>query len=69
MAYRAPGEGFGMSELRVDAFRDLHWRSPWNDEIWPDYAAPIVRAAGDDADAVIANFGMMPKVQPAESGS
>nr|WP_279609556.1 SOS response-associated peptidase family protein [Burkholderia gladioli] len=39
----------------------LYEREPWQQEIYPDYLAPIVRAAGDGADAVLANFGMIPK--------
>lgn len=64
--YRAPGEESGLSELKIDNFSDLYRRAPWKDEIWPDYLAPIVRAAGGGAEAVVANFGMMPKAfQPA----
>lgn len=58
--YRAPGEDPGISELRLGLI-DLWKRTPWEPEIWPDYAAPIVRAVGDDIEAVIANFGMIPK--------
>lgn len=59
--YRAPDEDPGISELRLGLI-DLWKRAPWEPEIWPDYAAPIVRAASDGAEAVIANFGMIPKV-------
>ncbi|KVN79352.1 SOS response-associated peptidase [Burkholderia ubonensis] len=58
--YRAPDEDPGFSELRLGLI-DLWKRTPWEPEIWPDYAAPIVRADGDAAVAVIANFGMIPK--------
>ncbi|AOK62018.1 hypothetical protein WM29_23095 [Burkholderia ubonensis] len=58
--YRAPDEDPGFSELRLGLI-DLWKRTPWEPEIWPDYAAPIVRADGDAVAAVIANFGMIPK--------
>ncbi|KVT68941.1 SOS response-associated peptidase [Burkholderia ubonensis] len=58
--YRAPDEDPGFSELRLGLI-DLWKRTPWEPEIWPDYAAPIVRADGDAAAAAIANFGMIPK--------
>ncbi|WP_321820903.1 MULTISPECIES: SOS response-associated peptidase [unclassified Burkholderia] len=58
--YRAPNEDPGISELKL-GIGDLYQRTPWEPEIWPDYAAPIVRAGGDCAEAVIANFGMIPK--------
>ncbi|KVP89966.1 hypothetical protein WJ97_23560 [Burkholderia ubonensis] len=58
--YRAPDEDPGFSELRLGLI-DLWKRTPWEPEIWPDYAAPIVLADGDAAAAVIANFGMIPK--------
>ncbi|WP_176048129.1 SOS response-associated peptidase family protein [Burkholderia sp. BCC1644] len=64
--YRAPGEEDGLSELRIDNFGDLFRRTPWKADVWPDYPAPIIRAAAAGAEAVVANFGMMPKAfQPA----
>ncbi|MGU7780546.1 SOS response-associated peptidase family protein [Burkholderia sp. PU8-34] len=59
--YRAPHEEFELRELRIEPFSDLYRRFPWKEEIWPDYSAPIVRAAGDSAEAVLANFGMIPR--------
>ena len=49
--YRAPGKDPSISELRIDSFNDLYYRAPWAPEIWPDYAAPIMRATGDGAEA------------------
>ncbi|WP_342705123.1 SOS response-associated peptidase [Burkholderia arboris] len=64
--YRAPHEDYELRELRIEPFSDLYRRFPWKPEIYPDYLAPIVRASGDGAEAVIANFGVMPKAfQPA----
>ncbi|MCM2547643.1 SOS response-associated peptidase [Burkholderia glumae] len=39
----------------------LYGREPWKQEIYPDYFAPIVRAAGDGVEAVLVNVGMIPK--------
>ncbi|MGV0128600.1 SOS response-associated peptidase [Burkholderia gladioli] len=50
-----------MNQLRLPLLGPLYEREPWKQEIYPDYLAPIVRAAGDGADAVLANFGMIPK--------
>lgn len=55
--YRAPGEEPGIGELRI-GLTDLRRRKPWEPEIRPDYAAAIVRAVGDRAEAVIANYGI-----------
>ncbi len=64
--YRAPHEDYELRELKIQPFSDLYRRFPWKPEIFPDYLAPIVRAAGGGAEAAVANFGMMPKVfQPA----
>ncbi|WP_126242325.1 SOS response-associated peptidase [Burkholderia gladioli] len=59
--YRAPNEPEELNQLRLPLLGPLYEREPWKQEIYPDYLAPIVRAAGDGADAVLANFGMIPK--------
>lgn len=59
--YRPPNEPQEFSELRLPLLGSLYEREPWKQEIYPDYLAPIVRAAGDGAEAVLANFGMIPK--------
>lgn len=62
--YRAPNEDPGISELKL-GISDLYRRDPWNQDVYPDYAAPIVCAAGGDAEAVKAVFGFWPKfMQP-----
>ncbi|WP_244114680.1 hypothetical protein [Burkholderia cepacia] len=58
--YRAPHEDCELRELKIQPLSDLYRRFPWKPEIFPGYLAPIVRAAGDSAEAVIANFGVMP---------
>ncbi|MEK6420043.1 MAG: SOS response-associated peptidase family protein [Burkholderia gladioli] len=64
--YRAPNEPQEFSDLRLPSLDELWDREPWKQEIYPDYLAPIVRADGDGAAAVLANFGMIPKAhQPA----
>ncbi|ONX18668.1 DUF159 family protein, partial [Burkholderia cenocepacia] len=40
--YVAPGEDPGLSELKIDSFRDLYRWTPWKPEIYQDYDAPIV---------------------------
>ncbi|WP_423236998.1 hypothetical protein [Burkholderia multivorans] len=40
--YVAPGEEAGLSELKINNFRDLYRWTPWRQEIYQDYAAPIV---------------------------
>ncbi|WP_186068014.1 SOS response-associated peptidase [Burkholderia gladioli] len=59
--YRAPNEPEELNQLRLPLLGPLYEREPWKQEIYPDYLAPIVRAAADGADAVLANFGMIPK--------
>ncbi|MBU9173963.1 SOS response-associated peptidase [Burkholderia gladioli] len=59
--YRTPNELEELNQLRLPLLGPLYEREPWKQEIYPDYLAPIVRAAGDGADAVLANFGMIPK--------
>ncbi|WP_186262315.1 SOS response-associated peptidase [Burkholderia gladioli] len=59
--YRAPNEPEELNQLRLPLLGPLYEREPWQQEIYPDYLAPIVRAAGDGTDAVLANFGMIPK--------
>ncbi|WP_186224553.1 SOS response-associated peptidase [Burkholderia gladioli] len=59
--YRAPNEPEELNQLRLPLLGPLYDREPWKQEIYPDYLAPIVRAAGDGAEAVLANFGMIPK--------
>ncbi|MGZ0007191.1 SOS response-associated peptidase [Burkholderia gladioli] len=59
--YRAPNEPEELNQLRLPLLGPLYEREPWKQEIYPDYLAPIVRAAGDGAEAVLANFGMIPK--------
>lgn len=59
--YRAPNEPQEFSELKLPLLGPLYDREQWKHEIYPDYLAPIVRADGDSASAVLANFGMIPK--------
>ncbi|WP_186033538.1 SOS response-associated peptidase [Burkholderia gladioli] len=59
--YRAPNEPEEFSQLKLPFLGPLYDREPWRQEIYPDYLAPIVRAAGDGGEAVLANFGMIPK--------
>ncbi|CAG9217868.1 Abasic site processing protein [Paraburkholderia tropica] len=35
--------------------------SPWRDEVYKDYPAPIIRRAGDATHADVATFGMVPR--------
>lgn len=59
--YRAPDEDPGISELKI-GIGDLFRRDPWAPDVYPDYAAPVARADGDDLEAV---FGFWPKfMQP-----
>lgn len=52
--YRAPNEPEELNQLRLPLLGPLYEREPWKQEIYPDYLAPIVRAAGDGAEAVLA---------------
>lgn len=62
--YRAPDEDPGISELKI-GIGDLYRRDPWAPDVYPDYAAPIARAAGDGLEVVAAVFGFWPKfMQP-----
>lgn len=61
--YRAPNEPEEFSRLKLPFLGPLYDREPWKQEIYPDYLAPIVRAAGDGVEAVLANFGMIPKAR------
>ncbi|KVR33730.1 hypothetical protein WK15_02015 [Burkholderia ubonensis] len=62
--YRAPDEDPGISELKL-GIGDLFRRDPWEPDVYPDYAAPIVCADGDGVAAVKAVFGFWPKfMQP-----
>jgi putative SOS response-associated peptidase YedK len=64
--YRAPNEPQGFSDLKLPMLGPLYDRAPWREEIWPDYSAPIIRATSEGAEAVLANFGMIPRAhQPA----
>ncbi|WP_186205943.1 hypothetical protein [Burkholderia gladioli] len=54
--YRAPNEPEELNQLRLLSLDAFYEREPRNSEIYQDYLAPIVRAAGDGADAVLANF-------------
>jgi putative SOS response-associated peptidase YedK len=59
--YRATGEEFAMSELKIDSFRDVYRRTPWKEEVYPDYLAPIVLAVDGRAEACVAGFGFWPR--------
>ncbi|AOJ84231.1 hypothetical protein WS86_27095 [Burkholderia savannae] len=62
--YRSPTEDPGMSELRI-SIGDLYRRTPWDPEVYPDYAAPIVRMVGGEQVAHLAVFGFWPRfMQP-----
>ncbi len=63
--YRAPNEPEELNQLRLPLLGPLYEREPWKPEVYPDYLAPIVRAAGDDAEAVLANLGMIPSASAA----
>ncbi|CAJ3421977.1 gp33 [Burkholderia pseudomallei] len=58
--YRAPDEDPGLSELRI-SLGDLWRRTSWEQEVYTDYLAPIVRMRDDGAEALLANFGFWPK--------
>ncbi|MGU7882091.1 SOS response-associated peptidase family protein [Burkholderia sp. AW50-3] len=59
--YVAPGEDPGLSELKIDNFRDLYRWTPWKPEIYQDYAAPIVASVEGEFKALIAGFGFWPR--------
>ncbi|CAB3762478.1 hypothetical protein GQ57_11275 [Burkholderia sp. MSh2] len=62
--YRAPDEDPGISELKI-GIGDLYRRDPWQPDVYPDYPAPLVRAAGDGLEVAAAVFGFWPKfMQP-----
>ncbi|AMU17258.1 hypothetical protein A3203_31115 [Burkholderia cenocepacia] len=58
--YVAPGEDPGLSELKIDNFRDLYRWTPWKPEIYPDYDAPIVGYVDGQFKPLIAGFGFWP---------
>ena len=58
--YVAPGEDPGLSELKIDNFRDLYRWMPWKPEIYPDYDAPIVGYVDGQFKPLIAGFGFWP---------
>ncbi|UKV72876.1 SOS response-associated peptidase [Burkholderia vietnamiensis] len=58
--YVAPGEDPGLSELKIDSFRDLYRWTPWKPEIYPDYDAPIVGYIDGQFKPLIAGFGFWP---------
>ncbi|MDF0501444.1 SOS response-associated peptidase family protein [Burkholderia cenocepacia] len=58
--YVAPGEDPGLSELKIDNFRDLYRWTPWKPEIYPDYDAPIVGYVEGQFKPLIAGFGFWP---------
>ncbi|EKS9840562.1 SOS response-associated peptidase family protein [Burkholderia cepacia] len=59
--YVAPGEDPGLSELKIDNFRDLYRWTPWKPEIYQDYDAPIVGYVDGQFKPLIANFGFWPR--------
>lgn len=59
--YVAPGEDPGLSELRIDSFRDLYRWTPWKPEIYQDYDAPIVGYIDGQFKPLIAGFGFWPR--------
>ncbi|MBY4768950.1 SOS response-associated peptidase family protein [Burkholderia ambifaria] len=59
--YVAPGEDPGLSELKIDSFRDLYRWTPWKPEIYQDYDAPIVASIGGKVTPLIAGFGFWPR--------
>ncbi|EKS9844489.1 SOS response-associated peptidase family protein [Burkholderia cepacia] len=62
--YKAPDEDPGINELKI-GIGDLYRRDPWEPDVYPDYAAPIVWADGDGLVVVKAVFGFWPKfMQP-----
>ncbi|MDR9174545.1 hypothetical protein FEP12_01506 [Burkholderia multivorans] len=59
--YVAPGEDPGLSELRIDSFRDLYRWTPWKPAIYQDYDAPIVASVDGEFRPLIAGFGFWPR--------
>ncbi|CAM2167092.1 hypothetical protein BO443_160018 [Burkholderia orbicola] len=59
--YVAPGEDPGLSELKIDNFRDLYRWTPWKPEIYQDYDAPIVGYVDGQFKPLIASFGFVPR--------
>ncbi|MBR8136811.1 SOS response-associated peptidase family protein [Burkholderia cenocepacia] len=59
--YVAPGEDPGLSELKIDSFRDLYRWTPWKPEIYQDYDAPIVGYVDGQFKPLIAGFGFVPR--------
>ncbi|WP_175723073.1 SOS response-associated peptidase family protein [Burkholderia ambifaria] len=59
--YVAPGEDPGLSELKIDSFRDLYRWTPWKPEIYQDYDAPIVASIEGQIKPLIAGFGFWPR--------
>ncbi|MBR8344249.1 SOS response-associated peptidase family protein [Burkholderia ambifaria] len=59
--YVAPGEDPGLSELKIDSFRDLYRWTPWKPEIYQDYDAPIVASVDGQFKPLIAGFGFWPR--------
>ncbi|MDN7858332.1 SOS response-associated peptidase family protein [Burkholderia cepacia] len=59
--YVAPGEDPGLSELKIDNFRDLYRWTPWKPEIYQDYDAPIVANIDGRFTPLIAGFGFWPR--------
>ncbi|KWZ35236.1 SOS response-associated peptidase family protein [Burkholderia anthina] len=59
--YVAPGEDPGLSELKIDSFRDLYRWTPWKPEIYQDYDAPIVGYVDGQFKPLIAGFGFWPR--------
>ncbi|MEB2530328.1 SOS response-associated peptidase family protein [Burkholderia anthinoferrum] len=59
--YVAPGEDPGLSELKIDSFRDLYRWTPWKPEISQDYDAPIVGYVDGQFKPLIAGFGFWPR--------
>ncbi|RQR45609.1 MULTISPECIES: SOS response-associated peptidase family protein [unclassified Burkholderia] len=61
--YVAPGDDPGLSELKIDSFRDLYRWMPWKPEIYQDYDAPIVGYVDGQFKPLIAGFGFWPRAQ------
>ncbi|WP_175763489.1 hypothetical protein [Burkholderia ambifaria] len=40
--HEVPGEEAALSELKINSVIDLYRWTPWREEIYQDYAAPIV---------------------------
>ena len=59
--YVAPGDAPGLSELRIDNFRDLYRWTPWQPEIYQGYDAPIVANIERRFTPLIAGFGFWPR--------